>query len=806
MTATAPPTGSAASRHTGLLVLSMAMLTLEILQTRLFSYCLKPLLLYTAIGITLLGMGASASLMALWPGWRRLRVGSIGAFCSGAFALCAVLAHVMFARTSTELTAQLDGAMIGTCAVLAVPYFFAGAAVTACLSLAGTRVHGTYFVNLLGSALGCFGVAMFLKPWGAPVLLGAVCLLAAAGGWLFALGGSHGFAKLVLLLGTLCAGAATVSPATFYEFKPDPIGQLPVLQRFAANAPTPVPVREVYGAWDPTGRIEVHQFEGVPSMLPEPIEAYFYSQDGDAGSVVFGVGDDLGRARALFDRTLYGAGYKAQNRKGLDVLIIGLGGAPDVLAAHYFDAGSITGVDINGSAIEAIRGPLAKFTGDPYGKPDVELHHMDGRTFTRSTTKRFDLIVMSGADTKSVHAAGALAISENHLYTLEGFVEYLDHLQPAGLLCIQRFSPYDRLKLSSIAVAALRKRGVADPERHLLVLAQGIWTSVIVGTDPIDAPQLERVRAWVAGVPSPSGVQIPYYDLIGFGLGEAPGVLYPKGPDEAANDMTPFLAAVKDDREAEYIATQPINIASTTDDRPFFFDTQRPDRIFAAPDGSYLLLGRFLLVLAALAAVFIALPVPLVLRGSGGFGTLLRTLTFFGSLGLGFIVIEIALIQKLVLLLGHQSYAITVVLATLLVSAGLGSALSGKLPGRGPALIRRLVVPAIVLLSWGIALGLDRYGVELASRDLRERILWAAGMLAPLGLMLGMPFPSVLARLPQRLGPWAIAANGFTSVIGASLALPLAMLLGYRWLLAVGCICYLLAAVACPRGRAQATD
>ncbi len=804
MTASPAPSPSSRGAGIGLFLLSAAILTLQVLQTRLFSYSLSPLLLYTAIGLTLLGMGASASLMTLWQGWRSLRLGTVGGLAAGGFALSAVGAHMLFARHSeglidftSEHLMRVDRTTVLLCAALTVPYMCAGAGVTACLAGLRGHVHRTYFLNLLGSAAGCFAVAFLMRPLTAPVLLGAVCILAALAGLAFLRGGAHAFARLVVVAGLLVAAAATAVPDRFYVFKPDPGGQLAALSLEASKHNRTFESR--WTSWDPTGHIEFTELPGVTSMLPDPVPTYFYAQDGSAGSVVFGVGDKPELAAGLFERTLYGAVHQLRGQPGARVLIIGLGGAPDVMCAHHYGAASITGVDINQSAIDALRGPFAAFAGNPYNRPNVRTANMDGRTFVRSSRETYDLLVMSGADTKSVHAAGSLAISENQLYTVESFREYLARLGDDGVLAILRFSPYDRMKLSAIGVAALRADGVAAPEHHFIVLKQDTWTSVLVGKRPFTKEHVARVEAWVATIPEKTGIVVPYFDAIGFGLNTRPALLYPKPAAASDNDIAPFFAAVSRGEEAAFIDGLADNLRPTTDDRPFFFDTQRPDRVLSEPRQQYQLLGRFLLVLAALAALLIALPVPFVLGARSKQG-LLPTLLYFGCLGLGFIVLEIALIQKLCLFLGHQTYAVTVVLATLLVGAGLGSACAGGVrAGRGT--IRGFAIPAILLLSWTISLGLDWYGADLAQLDLMRRIGVATAALLPLGFALGMPFPTALSTTPERLGPWAIAANGFTSVIGASLALPVAMVFGYRWLLVVGGVCYVLAALLYPRRR-----
>lgn len=814
MTSTiAPPAAPSASPRAvgvGLFLLSAAILTLEVLQTRLLAYTLSPLLLYTAIGVTLLGLGASASLMSLWQGWRRFRLGTIGAFSAGAFAVSAIGAHRVLAKLSPQIVDfatpdLLRADLIAVCAALATPYFFAGIAVTACLAHASRSVHATYFWNLLGSAAGCFGVALFLQPLGAPVLLGAVAAFASVAGLVFLRAGAHPLSGVVAGAGLMVALTAMWRPHMFYWFQPDPTGQLAVLRTEWAKVPNQPQYRTVWESWDVTGHVGFHELPGVPALMPEPVPAYFYAQDGSAGSSVLGVGNDPARARNLYERTVYGAPYQVRGKPGARVLVIGLGGAPDVMCAHNYGAATVTGVDINGSTIAALAGPLSEFAGNPYNRPNVTTARMDGRTFVRSTAEHFDIIVMSGADTKSVHAAGSLAISENNLYTVEAFRDYLSRLTDGGVLAIARFGPYDRKKLSSIGIAALRSMGVPQPERHFIVLSQDTWTSVLIGKSPFAAADVERVRQWLAGIPEQTGIFIPHYDPIQFRMSTRPRLLYPQAAGEAPSDVAGLFAAAASGRESEYIAGESANLTPTTDDRPFYFDTQKREDVLRSPTGPYALLGKLLLVLAGLAALFIALPVPFLRRREPSGGGLFRSLVYFSALGFGFMVLEIGLIQKLCLFLGHQSFAITVVLASLLVGAGLGSACAGAF-GIGRGVVRFVVIPLVMACGYGIVVGLDHYGAELAAYNLTGRIGITALALLPLGFVLGMPFPTALSRAPQSVVPWAIAANGFMSVIGASAALPLAMVVGYHWLFIVAGACYALALLAYPPPAQPASD
>lgn len=812
------PTREAGARTgtAGLFVISAATLTLEVLQTRIFAYSLNPFLLYAAITIAMLGFGASGTLLACWQGWRRYRIGSVGAFGAAGFAISLVWAHFLFARVSIALSQHdvnlLSALVFGS---LALPYVFAGIAVTACLASAGRGVHLTYLLNLVGSAVGCFLVYPLLKPLGASALVAGVGVLVVLAGFVFARSGCGRFAKVMLVLAAITVAVPCFAPQTLYPFRPDPAGQLPLLQRYiAAHPEEKVKAELVLGTWDPTGRVEFHSFEPWKVELPEPLPFLFYSQDGDAGSVLFCVGDDIKRAAGLFERTLYGAPYKIHGGTAPKVLIIGLGGGPDVLGALYNGASSVIGVDINKSVIDALKGPLAELCGNLYSRPGVSTVHMDGRTFVRAFKDDFDILVMTGADTKQSLAAGSLAISQNGLYTVDAFNDYLDRLRPGGVLTVLRFGEFDQLRLSSIGVAMLRARGIEKPERHFMVLEQNVWSSVTICLDPITPETVSRIKKWFATIPSPdTGVRIPVYDVMPFALNHSPQMLWPCAADartDPARSVTRFFDAVTERRESEFIdAYKAGDISPTTDDRPFYFDIQRKDELLSNPMLHYRWLAGFLAIMAAFAVISIAAPVPFLMfrKERPPFAGLVRTLVYFLSLGAGFMIIEIGFMQKLVVLLGHQSYTVTVVLATVLASAGLGSAASSRFAGA--VTVRRYVVPAIAVLSLALFFALDLWGPLIAPLSLNARIAVVAAGLFPLGFVLGIPFPSGLATLSERaptLVPWAIAANGFASVVGSAIALPGAMILGYRNLLVVGLALYLVAAFTFPFGSRRSSQ
>ncbi|MEC9375425.1 MAG: hypothetical protein VYA80_03520 [Pseudomonadota bacterium] len=790
----------------GLFLLSVAILTLEILETRIFAYSLTPIMFFAAIGVALLGLGSAGTLLTLWKGWRKIPLSHIAAFGCLGFSVAIIIAHMILARTSRQIVDFLEPISVFTFFMLSVPYFFAGIAVTACLARGTNGIHKNYLVNLFGSAAGCFVVFFFLKAVGGTVLLTIICGLGVIAAGFFL--GRLTLCSVILLGAFLgCFIFAGFNADKLFPFVPDKNSTSSRLENFYNVGKIDVTLEEkLVDIWDPTGRIQVHRLTELNASLPKSIPHYWYTQDGSAGSFIYGDGVVPGGASGLYDSTVYGAAYPLmENLDDAELLIIGLGGGPDVIGARYRNVKSIDGVDINATAIETVGNTLSEFTGNLYGAENISISQMDGRTFVRSREKNFDLIMMSGADTKSVHAGLSLAISENNLYTVESYQEYLSRLKPGGIISILRYGDFEGIRLVTIAVKALEEFGAAEPAKHIAVVKQGYRYTMLLSRDPIQEAAIKRLRDWVKGIPKPdTGIRVPALDALGVGFEMQPEILYPyqeTGAAEKKNYVTSYLEAVEEGAGGKFIAEFPRNISATTDNKPFFFDYQRLDQLFSDTAQHYKRFAGFIISTALLALILILLPRAVLGTKAMAETGFVRSMIYFICLGAGFMTLEIGFVQKFVLYLGHQSYAVTVVLATLLLSAGLGSGMAGKYNWSNAATMRKRVVPSILIVGAIILLAFDAIAYSTAGLPIGARIIVSILILAPLGFALGIPFPSGLAVLTEtapRMVPWGIGINAFASVVASSSSLPAAMLLGYKILLIIGLLFYVLAAVTFP--------
>ena len=502
------PSARAALRmDLGLFALATAVLTLEVLQTRIFVFTLDALTLHVAVGICLLGLGASGTLLALLPPAAPERASRLAGAAALLGAVTVLASHAAFARLSPGYFAGGPTGLLTTVA-LAVPYFFLGAATALLLIARRAAVGRAYAFNLAGSGLGCLIVFPALHLLGAESTLVLVAAIAGAAALVIAAPGGLGF-RLAVGAVALVLLFVQVSVTSVFAFEPSRVNQMDALLRTVErlnreNPGAPFSMTPLFARWDRTGRIDVWDLrvpgrKVAPGRVDKPMQSLAWMQDGGAGSYLLAAANPDDRLAEFFERSVYGAGYVLGDPE--DVLLIGLGGGPDIQTALHHGATRVKAVDINGTALEVIRDHFGAYLGDPAGRPGVTLHQMDGRAFVRSSDESFDLIQMSGVDTKTLIAAGALSLSENYLYTRQALREYLEHLRPDGRLAMLRPRGFETDRLVSGVLAALGDMGVASPERHVFAAGQGVWSCVLVQRSPFTPAQLDVLHDWVADAP-----------------------------------------------------------------------------------------------------------------------------------------------------------------------------------------------------------------------------------------------------------------------------------------------------------------
>ena len=182
------------------------------------------------------------------------------------------------------------------------------------------------------------------------------------------------------------------------------------------------------------------------------------------------------------------------------VLVIGPGGGIDLRRARGRRR-AVTGVEVNPLIVEAMTGPFAAFSGHVYRGPNVRVETDEARSYIRRSDAKYDLIQAGYIDTYAATAAGAFALTENTLYTVEAYEDYLDHLAPTGIVAVQRYyeePPQQSARLVALACEALRRRGAAAPGAHVVVLRKDDRASVLVRPTPFAEADVRALEAWAA--------------------------------------------------------------------------------------------------------------------------------------------------------------------------------------------------------------------------------------------------------------------------------------------------------------------
>jgi hypothetical protein len=476
-----------------------------------------------------------------------------------------------------------------------------------------------------------------------------------------------------------------------------------------------------------------------------------------------------------------------------DALVIGGGGGRDILNALTQGTGHVDVIELNRSIVDVVDRDMRRWSGSPYTLPRVTTRAGDGRSELARRDTKYDVIHLGFTDTLSSNSAQAFALTENNLYTTQAVDEYLDHLRPRGILEVSRLYKLvgdEALRATVLALQAPRDRGITDPERNVVVVLgrdvfNELFGTVLVRNEPWTAAELARVRALARSR--------------GQGVAYAPGGPY-------ALEWRQLHAASS---PQAFCDRYRLDVCAPTDDRPFFFQMRRLGSVGHTGQGYLYSTDPFAVLLvtfAILAVLSLALvAAPLLLLSRDGRPPM-RSLRFFAAIGVGFLTFEVVLIQRLVLMLGFPTYALSIALFALLLWTGIGSLLTHQVRDERRTLLRALAAACVLIVVSIVALLPATHA--LIAAPFAARVVITILLLAPVGIALGMAMPLGLRRFsaahPDGV-PWAWGVNAVGSVLASAAAITLAILYGFRVATLLALLCYLVALVDVARsGRPAA--
>ena len=758
---------------------SFAALLLELALTRLFSVVLFYHFAFLAISIALLGLGAGGVFAYLKKTWlTRFETRNLAAWLSVANALLIPFVLDVVLRTPVSLELSQSNFLRLTVIYIAsaIPFFLTGLQFSIIFARESGHIPRLYGADLCGGALACLGIVPLLNFLGGPNTILFAALIAAVSGSVWAT--TADVRRVTLTLASVLLGLIAANHS----------GRLldVVYAKGAFRDPTMVE----FARWNAISRVEVDRQDNAKVIVI----------DADANTFIMN-SDPKNWQNTSWQKNLMSAPPALVNvlRPHGEYAIIGPGGGVDVLRAVANGSPDVTGIEINPIIANTImRDRYADYSYHLYQRPEVHIHVTDGRSFVRNAKQSFDVVQMTLVDTWASTAAGAFALSENSLYTVEAFQEYFAHLKPDGMIAITRWEfqqPREALRVVSVAMEALHRLGVENPAKNFIVVSEG---------------DLDEDGLPVVVLAKKSAFSQQEENAIEQHLNRYPNLVALYRPSDAGDN--PFSSLIASNNPSAFARQYAYNVAPVNDNAPFFFFTLKLGQILRLQslqpgidwkvNLGVAVLGMVLIISVIAVVAFLVIPLALRQRRRDRWERLL----YFVAVGLGYIMVEIAFIQRFVLFLGHPTYALTVVVFLLLLSSGAGSLASRRWLGQASsAWLPLTIIVAALLLYVFILTGLLNALVGLA---FIAKLLVSAALLVPLGFAMGMPFPTGLRALSlvsvdipesrsnhagENTVEWAWAMNAASSVLGSVLAMVIAIQFGLNITLACGAGAYLAA-------------
>jgi len=799
--------------YLSLALLSASALAYEILLMRLFSIIQWHHFAYMIIGLALLGYGISGTIVSITQSLLLKRYKLVYIACISLFSLSSVMCF--HAAQTIPFNAEMilwdsRQALYLICIflLLTIPFIFAASGICLTFMFYRGKINTIYAMDLVGAGIGSLGIILLLYlflPLSTLIAISIFGLLSA----LIAIQELKIQHPLWLSLATFIIIGMLLVSGRNAELNVSPYKGLQ--QALRINGTKVITERS-----SPLGLLSVIESQKTPlrhtpglSLMAthEPLpQLGIFTDNGDM-TVITKFPEKREQLKYL-DQITTALPYHL--KKTEQVLIVGTGGGSDVLQAIFHEVPDITAVEINPQIINLVNKEFNHYSGGLYQRDNVSVHIGEARDYLTKTNQQYDLIQLSLLDAFNASSSGLYSLNESYLYTTETLQLYLDHIKSNGFLSISRWikiPPRDTLKLFSTAIKALNNTNSQFPEYQLALIRSWQTSTLLVKKGHFSQDEIKAIKVFCDN----RLFDIAYLPDITESLANRYNVL-----------RTPLFyhgaISLLGSQHNEYMSQYKFNLTPATNDKPYFhhfFKWSTLPEIFQLREKGGMPLiewGYMILVITLIAAVtmsiiLIILPLIFFRKNTSSESNNIKrayVLCYFFIIGLAFLFIEIAFIQKFILFLHHPIYSVSVTLTAFMVFAGLGSNISTVIAKK--RLDRQIVTFAVFGISSLCLLYIFILGPifsYLLAMPVSVKIPVTIILIAPLAFFMGMPFPlalSSLTRHASNLVPWAWGINGCASVISAVLASLLAIHFGFTVVILIAILLYIAIIFLFPAG------
>ncbi|MDH5714420.1 MAG: hypothetical protein OEZ30_02535 [Candidatus Aminicenantes bacterium] len=785
--------------YAGIFLLSSGSLLFEISLTRIFSVSLWYHFAFMVVSIALLGIGASGTFLMLFPRILRGEPRKLLFIISLLFSLACLGSYLIANRVPFDpIKIAWDYRQLLLIllyyGLFSLPFFCSGMCIAAAFSRYTHRVGSVYFADLTGAGTGCLAslVIFYIAKDGQVVTASALLGILAALCFLSNNKKRLALIPLIILLGLLI----WLNPEGM-RIRISPYKGLTTALKYPDS-------RLVKTEWNSFSRVDLIE---SPLIRFAPGLSLSYQEPLPSQVGICTDGDNLS-AITRFDGNPAGLRFTSFLPSSLpfylsqkdEVFIFEPGGGLDILTALHHGAKRIRVAEMNPLVVGMINKYYGEFSGNIYhNKSGIEVVIAEPRSYLRGSEEKFDIILHTTPNLLGAASTGIYGLIEDYRFTREGMVDFYRHLKPEGALCFTLYllpPPRIELRLVSLFLAALKEVGAAHPQNHIAVLRSWGTITLLLKHNPLGEEDIFRLREFA---------RERRFDLVYYpGITQGEANIYNRFPQPLYYNLVTQI--MEPQTREEFYRDYPFNVTPTSDERPFFYHFFRLSKLPQLYQimgekwqpflqGDYLVPIIFLQALAA-SIIFIALPTLFVAkRGKKKMKETSRwpaflSLSYFFFIGVGFMFVEISIIQKFILFLGHPAYAIATVLLAILVSSGIGAFLSDRFL---PSLKWVIAVLAGLILLYMVIL--PRVQGALLGWSMPLRQVSAVVVLFPLGVLMGMCLPGglrLLKQIAQSYIPWAWCVNGCASVMSSVGAIIIASAVGFSWVIGIGGMVYMI--------------